>query len=388
MRMRCFICTVCSPGMCSTCRCCAIRRPAEAAGFLQGFAKAAGKVLPYSQRQIMKGIKEAGQALFAPERGGSLEIFKKRPMTQVLQKYCAQDVVHLFPMYEAWCACIPEKTLRLVSEMRMLTRIRSKVVETGPQLARVDFEFPGESKKRTLEETLLVHFNELYFDGHDSPDRAKLISAVAHFRLGPLTKRVILPRVQRALTGWQCPILWLLSEHEARSEDCDGSLLLDSPESVWMERVLGRLVDGRDAEGPLLAPGMPSGPMAFQQAPVALELEPHRPAGAAPMLTNVGEFGDINNWGFWEADRSLQRHATGGRVFSGSGNWSRALRRGLASCLLPRVFELGVEREPALGDLSRRGAMLGHRLAQFSFSFFLERALRGAPAAIENPATS
>eukprot|EP00959_Pyramimonas_sp_CCMP1952_P387094 8112467-Pyramimonas_sp.AAC.1 len=41
-------------------------------------------------------------------------------------------------------------------------------------------------------------------------------------------------------------------------------------------------------------------------------------------------------------------------IFSGSGNWSRAMRHGQASRLAPRVFELDMEHEPALGDLSRR----------------------------------
>ena len=133
-------------------------------------------------------------------------------------------------------------------------------------------------------------------------------------------------------------------------------------------------------------------------------------------------------------------------IFSGSGNWSRALRRSLASSLAPKVFELDIDHEPALGDLSRRRAQrvvrgwlrggllqgvwlgmpcsswsrarnrpngppalrdaghllglpnlssgdslkvaVGNRLAQFSFSLFLECAQRGIPAAIENPSTS
>ncbi|CAK0857324.1 unnamed protein product [Prorocentrum cordatum] len=261
-----------------------------------------------------------------------------------------------------------------------------------------------------LEEALLEYFNQLCFDGHDSLDGAKLASALAHFRLGPMPKLGSLPRVQRALKGWKAlapprarlPLPWpvvvlvadwvvssglvaaaqaivltfilylrpsetlslrvgsivrpvksgprhLIKYSVLRSEtkNYGVSLLLDNPEFGWIDRVLNRLVEGRPADSPVFALDMRSW------------------------------FGDIEKRGRWGADRGLKRYAEGGRcwrcpvqnlsrwtsaadakvyleIFSGSGNWSRALRCGQASRLAPRVLELNVGREPALGDLSRR----------------------------------
>ena len=59
-----------------------------------------------------------------------------------------------------------------------------------------------------LEEALLEYFNQLYFDGHDSPDGTKLVAAVAHFRLDVAPKLANLPRVQRALKGWNRGQWW------------------------------------------------------------------------------------------------------------------------------------------------------------------------------------
>ncbi|CAK0887025.1 unnamed protein product, partial [Prorocentrum cordatum] len=360
-----------------------------------------------------------------------------------------------------------------------------------------------------LEETLLEYFNELYFEGHDSPDGSKLAAAVTHFRLDLLPKLINMPRVQRALKGWKSmapprarlPLPWpvvawmadwmvtngfeaaatatvlafilylrpseLLSlrvisvvrpvksgpwhlskysillfpaELEARSKtkDYDISLLLDNPEFGWMEQVLDRLVLGRHPEQPLFALGMKSWTRAFSLASAALDLEI-----LGPRLRRDYWQHPMQNLSSWAHTAKSKVYL---EIFSGSGNWSRAMRHGQASRLAPRVFELDMEHEPALGDLSRRSVqrvvrgwlrgqllqgvwlgmpcsswsmarnrpngppalrdgnhllglpglssgdslkvMLGNRLACFSFSFFLECALRGVPAAIENPATS
>lgn len=45
--------------------------------------------------EIWKATKEKGLSLFAPERGGSYEIFNTRPLPEDIVQYCAQDVVHL-----------------------------------------------------------------------------------------------------------------------------------------------------------------------------------------------------------------------------------------------------------------------------------------------------
>lgn len=47
------------------------------------------------------GVKNAGVALFAPEKGGSYEVFETRPLSPELVLYCAQDVLLLFHLENA-----------------------------------------------------------------------------------------------------------------------------------------------------------------------------------------------------------------------------------------------------------------------------------------------
>lgn len=51
--------------------------------------------LNYAERQVWSRTKEAGRRLFAPELGGSYEVFAKRPMSQAMMDYCVQDVALL-----------------------------------------------------------------------------------------------------------------------------------------------------------------------------------------------------------------------------------------------------------------------------------------------------
>eukprot|EP00658_Telonema_sp_P-2_P015216 TRINITY_DN1584_c0_g1_i11.p2 TRINITY_DN1584_c0_g1~~TRINITY_DN1584_c0_g1_i11.p2 ORF type:complete len:122 (-),score=33.37 TRINITY_DN1584_c0_g1_i11:315-680(-) len=44
-------------------------------------------------------LKERGLDLFAPERGGTYEVFFERPMSDTMMQYCAADVFHLFTMH-------------------------------------------------------------------------------------------------------------------------------------------------------------------------------------------------------------------------------------------------------------------------------------------------
>ena len=48
-------------------------------------------------------MKEAGKALFAPERGGGYEVWERRPMPRELLEYAAAaDVAHLRAMWREW----------------------------------------------------------------------------------------------------------------------------------------------------------------------------------------------------------------------------------------------------------------------------------------------
>ena len=110
---------------------------------LQGMSKALGHVLPYAEKQRMRGIKIAGVSMFAAERGGNCNIWKLRPLPAVLKTYCAVDVVHLFTMLRHWEDLLPSEVLRSISEKRMRGRIEFANLESGPNPAHVDFDFPG-----------------------------------------------------------------------------------------------------------------------------------------------------------------------------------------------------------------------------------------------------
>jgi exonuclease 3'-5' domain-containing protein 1 len=63
--------------------------------FIKGLAKCisedGGMEWPLSQK--WQTTKSAGQRLLAPEKGGKYEVFLERPLSAVLQEYCAQDVL-------------------------------------------------------------------------------------------------------------------------------------------------------------------------------------------------------------------------------------------------------------------------------------------------------
>lgn len=65
--------------------------------FLSGLGKSIERDagLGYAASAKCQRIKEAGLRLFAPEKGGSYEVFSQRPMLPEIEQYCAQDVVML-----------------------------------------------------------------------------------------------------------------------------------------------------------------------------------------------------------------------------------------------------------------------------------------------------
>ncbi|KAI9756535.1 MAG: hypothetical protein M4579_003794 [Chaenotheca gracillima] len=59
-----------------------------------GLSKCIDKDLPLTsdEKQTWKDVKEVGVKLFAPERGGSFEVFNVRPLSKKIEAYCVQDV--------------------------------------------------------------------------------------------------------------------------------------------------------------------------------------------------------------------------------------------------------------------------------------------------------
>lgn len=69
-------------------------------------------------------VRNAGFALFSPERGGSYEVFEARPLSHELVQYCAQEVMLLFHLEDAMRAMmgrlgINETIIRRESQKRV-----------------------------------------------------------------------------------------------------------------------------------------------------------------------------------------------------------------------------------------------------------------------------
>lgn len=51
-------------------------------------------------------VKNAGKLLFAPERGGTYEVFYARPMCLAIVAYCTQDVTCMPRLYERYSLAV------------------------------------------------------------------------------------------------------------------------------------------------------------------------------------------------------------------------------------------------------------------------------------------
>eukprot|EP00403_Amphidinium_massartii_P010986 CAMPEP_0178417230 /NCGR_PEP_ID=MMETSP0689_2-20121128/24468_1 /TAXON_ID=160604 /ORGANISM="Amphidinium massartii, Strain CS-259" /LENGTH=610 /DNA_ID=CAMNT_0020038591 /DNA_START=110 /DNA_END=1942 /DNA_ORIENTATION=- len=110
--------------------------------YVLGLAKALEYILPYQKKQASKGLKEAGQRLFAPNLGGRLEVWRQRPLPMILRCYCSVDVVHLFDMLRQWSKHMSLAMLRRISEARMKKHITSTKPIEGVQRRFKDFTLP------------------------------------------------------------------------------------------------------------------------------------------------------------------------------------------------------------------------------------------------------
>ena len=87
---------------------------------LNGLAKCIERDAPinFADKREWRETKDEGHRLFDPARGGSFAVFDERPLTPAMQKYCAQDVLHMPALRSAykakignaWWAKIKEET--------------------------------------------------------------------------------------------------------------------------------------------------------------------------------------------------------------------------------------------------------------------------------------
>ncbi|PWY96532.1 ribonuclease H-like protein [Aspergillus sclerotioniger CBS 115572] len=58
--------------------------------------------MSFAERRTCQEVKERGRRLFAPEIGGSYEVFNIRPLNKDIQRYCAQDVRYLPRLWDVY----------------------------------------------------------------------------------------------------------------------------------------------------------------------------------------------------------------------------------------------------------------------------------------------
>lgn len=85
--------------------------------FLKGLSKCIteSRVLSIAQAKEWEKSKDSGVCLFAPERGGTYEVFLRRPLSVVLQRYCAGDVLKLPRLLQVYAARLPAHLVGQVS---------------------------------------------------------------------------------------------------------------------------------------------------------------------------------------------------------------------------------------------------------------------------------
>ncbi len=112
--------------------------------FLPGMRKALSDVLSPVALDEAERLKSTGKKLFAPELGGSYDVWTQRPLAPALADYAAADVLHLFAMHERWGRLVAEPVMRRIVTARM----RSTIDRVTPwprgvksKWSEVDFSF-------------------------------------------------------------------------------------------------------------------------------------------------------------------------------------------------------------------------------------------------------
>jgi exonuclease 3'-5' domain-containing protein 1 len=95
--------------------------------------------IPASERLRLDALKKAGTKLFAPERGGSYDVWRDRPMPPVLIEYCALDVRYLHTMRDAWASYVPHERMMSIVQERLDTATGGSAPSTGRHKGKKDW---------------------------------------------------------------------------------------------------------------------------------------------------------------------------------------------------------------------------------------------------------
>jgi exonuclease 3'-5' domain-containing protein 1 len=92
-----------------------------------------------ARQATMAVVKDAGRKLFAPELGGSYDVWAERPLSETLIEYAGNDVALLLEMREAWERYSPTNTNVNVSSVRISKAVHGPRPAKGRQMALKDF---------------------------------------------------------------------------------------------------------------------------------------------------------------------------------------------------------------------------------------------------------
>ena len=109
--------------------------------FVHGLSKAMGVFLEgdSSRAAKIKTTKEAGLLAFAPEHGGSYQVWINRPLPQSLVDYATADVSLLIEMMDKWQRFSPVALNVAASAARIGRAVNGKKAAKGPRMALKDF---------------------------------------------------------------------------------------------------------------------------------------------------------------------------------------------------------------------------------------------------------
>lgn len=80
--------------------------------YVQGLAKCItySGILSWQEARTWEQVKDVGVRQFAPEKGGTYEVFLRRPLSKAMQRYCAEDVLKMPPLLCFYAARITATT--------------------------------------------------------------------------------------------------------------------------------------------------------------------------------------------------------------------------------------------------------------------------------------
>lgn len=109
--------------------------------FVHGLGKATAAFLTTNPRRAreLEAIKQTGLKAFAPEKGGSYEVWAARPLAEALITYATADVALLLEMKGGWAKFSPVAENVATSSKRMAKAVNGNAAAKGRHMAVKDF---------------------------------------------------------------------------------------------------------------------------------------------------------------------------------------------------------------------------------------------------------